>query len=66
MGNTYFYGKIVSMFGEDIMNGKKSMNKIMSYMFVSEMMKCGNAGVANSNNALGSNLHLPDILTQKE
>lgn len=39
MGNTYFYGKIVSMFGSDIMKGKKGMNKMMSYMLMSEMMK---------------------------
>lgn len=41
MGNTYFYGKIVSMFGQDIFNGKKGMNKIMKYMMASEMMKGG-------------------------
>lgn len=43
MGNTYFYGKIVSMFGQDIFKGKKGTNKIMQYMMVSEMMK-GNNG----------------------
>lgn len=41
MGNTYFYGKIVSMFGNDFMSGKKGMNKMMSYMIMSEMMKGG-------------------------
>lgn len=39
MGNTYFYGKIVSMFGSDLMKGKKGTNKIMQYMMMSEMMK---------------------------
>lgn len=39
MGNTYFYGKIVSMFGSNFMKGKKGMNKMMSYMMMSEMMK---------------------------
>ena len=43
MGNTYFYGKIVSMFGNDFMSGKKGMNKMMSYMMMSEMMKGGAA-----------------------
>ncbi len=38
MGNTYFYGKIVSMFG-DSFSKKNGMNKIMSYMMMSEMMK---------------------------
>lgn len=49
MGNTYFYGKIVSMFGNDILgNGKKGMNKLMSYMMMSEMMK-GMNGPSNQN-----------------
>lgn len=46
MGNTYFYGKIVSMFG-DAMKGKKGMNKMMSYMMISEMMK-GHNGASNN------------------
>ena len=50
MGNTYFYGKIVSMFGSDITSGKKGINKMMSYMMMSEMMK-GNNG---SNNGMAS------------
>ena len=41
MGNTYFYGKIVSMFGNDILKGKKGTNKILQYMMMSEMMKGG-------------------------
>lgn len=43
MGNTYFYGKIVSMFGSNIVKGKHGTNKILSYMMMSEMMK-GNHG----------------------
>lgn len=51
MGNTYFYGKIVSMFGSDIMKGKKGMNKMMSYMMMSEIMKgTGNIGTDSMNN----------------
>ena len=46
MGNTYFYGKIVSMFGQ-LDKGKGGMNKIMRYMMLSEMMK-GGAGNASS------------------
>lgn len=41
MGSTYFYGKIVSMFGDNFMKGKKGMDKMMSYMVMSEMMKGG-------------------------
>lgn len=48
MGNTYFYGKVVSMFGNDFTKGKKGMNKIMSYMMMSEMMK-GNNSMGNNN-----------------
>lgn len=50
MGNTYFYGKIVSMFGSNIMKGKKGMSKMMSYMMMSEMMKSSGTHSDNSNN----------------
>lgn len=54
MGNAYFYGKIVSMFGDDIVsNGKKGMNKLVGYMMMSEMMK--NSG---NNNSMASMLPL--------
>lgn len=45
MGNTYFYGKIVSMFGN--FKGKKGTNKIMQYMMMSEMFKGGNTSGNN-------------------
>lgn len=48
MGNTYFYGKIVSMFGSDLLKGKKGTGKIMQYMMMSEMMKGNTAGTNNS------------------
>lgn len=44
MGNTYFYGKIVSMFGNSITNGKKGTDKLMKYWMMSEMMKGGTPG----------------------
>lgn len=45
MGNTYFYGKIVSMFGSNFGKGKKGgTEKIMRYMLMSEMMKSGTGG----------------------
>ena len=47
MGNTYFYGKIVSMFGKDLMKGKGS-GRIMKYMMLSEMMKGNRTGGMNS------------------
>ena len=46
MGNTYLYGKIVSMFGDSLGKGKKGTEKIMQYMIMSEMMK-GSDGSKN-------------------
>lgn len=54
MGNTYFYGKIVSMFGGNLLKGKKGPNKIMQYMMMSEMMKGG----TGTNNGFGAMLPL--------
>lgn len=52
MGNTYFYGKIVSMFGSDLIKRKKGTNKIMQYMMMSEMMKGNSGGTGNGMNAM--------------
>lgn len=50
MGNTYFYGKIVSMFGSYQIKGKNGMNQIFRYMMLSEMMKGqGNMSDGSSN-----------------
>ena len=48
LGNTYFYGKIVSMFGSNPLNGKTGTNKIMTYLMMSEMMKGVGSGSSNS------------------
>ena len=60
MGNTYFYGKIVSMFRNDLTNGKKGMNKIMQYMMMSKMM--GEGGLNGSNGTSGMNQMLPFMM----
>ena len=52
MGNTYFYGKIVSMFGSDLIKRKKGTNKIIQYMMMSEMMKGNSGDSGNSMNAM--------------
>lgn len=39
MGNTYFYGKIVSMFGNDITKNKKKSSNIFKYMMLSSLLK---------------------------
>lgn len=49
MGNTYFYGKIVSMFGSDIIKGKKGTNNILKYMMLSQMMKGDNGSTGMMN-----------------
>lgn len=59
MGNTYFYGKIVSMFGNDAVKGKKGTNNIFKYMMLSQMMK-GNdenaTGMIGANNGMSAML----------
>lgn len=51
MGNTYFYGKIVSMFGDKLFKGKGS-NQIIKYMIMSEMMKGGNLSANSMGNMI--------------
>lgn len=61
MGNTYFYGKIMSMFGDDILksDGSKGTKKLMKYMMMSEMMKGMNGGASNQN---GMGMMLPFMM----
>lgn len=58
MGNTYFYGKIVSMFGSDLIKGKKCTNNIFKYMMLSQMMK----GDGGSNGMMGGNNSMSNML----
>lgn len=50
-GNTFFYSKIVSMFG-DMSGGNMDVNKIMPFMMMTEMFK----GSKDSNSELGKML----------
>lgn len=43
LGNTYFYGKVVSLLGGDLFKGKKGAGKIMQYMMLSQIMGGANA-----------------------
>ena len=54
MGNTYFYGKIVSMFGNNFTKGKDGMKQMMSYMMMSEMMKGSGGDGATAMGGMGS------------
>ena len=52
LGNTYFYGKIVSMFGDaSALSGKDGTSKIMKYIMMSSLLGGGN-GFNNTNNLL--------------
>lgn len=43
LGSTYFYGKIVSMFGNtNFLKGKKGTNKLMQLMMMSQLTGSGN------------------------
>lgn len=58
MGNAYLYGKIISMFGSNPLNGKKGMSKIMTYLMMSEMLKGTSTGaiggIGAGNNSLSA------------
>ncbi len=41
MGNTYFYGKIVSLFGRNGIRGRKGAGRMMKYMMLRSMMQGG-------------------------
>ena len=47
MGNTYMYGKIVSLFGKNGVKGKKGIGRMMKYMMFSSLLK-GKEGSVNS------------------
>lgn len=44
MGNTYFYGRIVSFMGANAGKGKKGMKQMMQFMVMNQMMRGNNAG----------------------
>ena len=53
MGNTYFYGKIVSMFGDNPTKGKGGMKQMMKYMVMSEVFK-GTGATGTSSGGMGN------------
>lgn len=58
MGNTYFYGKIVSLMGTNASKGKNGMKQMMQFMMMSQMMSGNTSGGMNMN---GNNM-LPMML----
>lgn len=55
MGSTYFYGKIVSLFGNMLKGGKGGLGNIFKLSMISQMMGNGNNG-GNSNGMFGGNI----------
>lgn len=55
MGNTYFYGKIVSLMGSTAGKGKDGMKQMMQFMMMSQMMGGNTSGGIN----MGGNSMLP-------
>lgn len=55
MGNTYFYGKIVSLMGSTAGKGKDGMKQMMQFMMMSQMMGGSTSGGMN----MGGNNMLP-------
>ena len=52
MGNTYLYGRIVSMFGKNGVKGKKGMNGMLKYMMLSSMLKGKDGGMGGMSGML--------------
>ena len=61
MGSTYFYGKIVSMFGNSFKNGK-GLGNMMKMMMFSQMM----GGNNNSNNGFGQMMAMSMFMGNKD
>ena len=58
MGNTYFYGKIVSLMGSTAGKGKDGMKQMMQFMMMNQMMGGNNSGGIN----MGGTNMLPMML----
>lgn len=58
MGNTYFYGKIVSLMGSTAGKGKDGMKQIMQFMMMNQMMGGNTSGGMN----MGGTNMLPMML----
>lgn len=61
MGNTYFYGKIVSMFGSNLGKDKNSANKIFKYMMMTQMMN-GAAGTGTGTDSNPMSAMMPFMM----
>ncbi|MDO5434879.1 MAG: hypothetical protein Q4G19_00755 [Clostridia bacterium] len=55
MGNSYMFGRIVSIFGRNGIGGKKGMSKMMKYVMLSSMLR-------GKQNTTGSDMLLPLLM----
>ena len=60
MGNTYFYGKIVSLMGSAAGKGKNGMKQMMQFMMMNQMLG-GNSNIVGGTISGGNNM-LPMML----
>lgn len=58
MGSQFFYGKIISLLGNNLFKKKNGINGIMKYMMMSEILK-GNNGSSSMFGGSGMNSMLP-------
>ena len=63
LGQTYFYRKIVSLFGADFLKGEKGMGKMMKIMMMGQMMK-GMSGKTDGSNPFGGNMMQMMMMSQ--
>lgn len=64
MGSTYFYGKIISMFG-NAFKGGKGLGNVLKMMMMSQMFG-GNAGGNNGMNGLGPMMAMSMFMGDKQ
>ena len=64
MGNTYFYGKIVSMFGSGAMNGKGIMGKVMNMMMMKTLFGKNNGGNNDGMGGLGQMMMMQQLFNK--
>ena len=60
MGNTYFYGKVISLMGSNASKGKSGMKQMMQFMMMNQMM--GSNGNITGGISSGINGMLPMML----
>ena len=61
MGNTYFYGKIVSLLGSSAGKGKDGMAQMMKFMMMSQMMGGGTVNATTGAVSMNNNM-LPMLM----